>query len=330
MTSPALPAAAGPPARRVLNPTPDRKDKLFRSGVSGVAMFTLTLLGLIGLFLVIKSAPALHRAGFHFLTREAWEPEANDFGVLALVSGTVTIALIAMVIAIPIGFCTSLYISEYAPRPVKRVMVTVIDLMAAVPNIVWGLWGFEFAQPHLLGTARWISTHVGTVLPFLKVTNPDSASSFTSSAFIAGVVVGIMVIPTATSVMREVFSQAPIGEREGAIALGATRWGMIRKVVIPFGRSGIIGGSMLGLGRALGETIAVYLIITPIFSLTTHPLQSGTNSIAAFIATRYSESTGIDIAALMGAGLVLFAMTVVVDTFAGVIVSRSRSGASSE
>jgi phosphate transport system permease protein len=139
-----------------------------------------------------------------------------------------------------------------------------------------------------------------------------------------------MVIPTATSVMREVFSQAPVGEREGAIALGATRWGMIRKVVIPFGRSGIIGGSMLGLGRALGETIAVYLIITPIFSLTTHPLQSGTNSIAAFIATRYSESTGIEIAALMGAGLVLFALTVAVDTVAGVIVARSRSGAATE
>jgi phosphate transport system permease protein len=330
VTTPALPVSAGPPVRRVLKPTPDRKDKIFRTGVSGVAVFVLALLGLIGLFLVIKSAPALHRAGFHFLSREDWFPETNDFGVLALVSGTVVIALIAMIIAVPIGFCTSLYISEYAPRPVKRVMITVIDLMAAVPNIVWGLWGFAFVQPHMLGTSRWLATHLGTILPFLKVSNPTSPSSFTSSAFIAGFVVGIMVIPTATSVMREVFSQAPIGEREGAIALGATRWGMIRKVVIPFGRSGIIGGSMLGLGRALGETIAVYLIITPIFTLTTHPLQSGTNSIAAFIATRFPESTGIEIPALMGAGLVLFALTLVVDSFAGLIVARSRSGASSE
>jgi phosphate transport system permease protein len=330
MTTPTIMAGGELPVRRVLKPTPTRADRIFRSGVSAAAIFTLTLLGLIGLFLVLRAAPALHRAGFHFLTREHWTPEVNDFGVLALVSGTVTIAVIAMFIAIPVGFCASLYISEYAPRPVKRVLVTVVDLMAAVPNIIWGLWGLEFMQPHLLGTSRWIATHFGTVLPFLKVSNPESPSSFTSSAFIAGVVVGIMVIPTATSVMREVFSQAPIGEREGAIALGATKWGMIRKVVIPFGRSGIIGGSMLGLGRALGETIAVYLIITPILTLTTHPLQSGSNSIAAWIATRYSESSGIDIAALMGAGLVLFAMTVLVDMVAGVIVARSRSGASTE
>jgi phosphate transport system permease protein len=329
MTSPALPVPSAP-VRRVINPSPARSDRIFRTGVSAAAVFTLALLGLIGFFLVLRSAPALHRAGFHFLTREQWTPEVNDFGVLALVSGTITIALIAMFVAIPVGFCASLYITEYAPRPVKRVLITVVDLMAAVPNIIWGLWGLEFAQPHLLGTSRWIAAHFGTVLPFLKVSNPSSPSSFTSSAFIAGIVVGIMVVPTATSVMREVFGQAPIGEREGAIALGATRWGVIRKVVIPFGRSGIIGGSMLGLGRALGETIAVYLIITPILTLTTHPLQSGTNSIAAWIATRYSESSGIDIAALMAAGLVLFAMTVIVDTLAGLIVARSRSGASTE
>jgi phosphate transport system permease protein len=330
VTTPSIGAATGAPVRRVLNPTPTRADRIFRTGVSAAAVFTLTLLGLIGLFLVLRSAPALHRAGFHFLTRTQWTPEVNDFGVLALVTGTITIALIAMIVAIPVGFCASLYISEYAPRPVKRILVTVVDLMAAVPNIIWGLWGLEFAQPHLLGTSRWIATHFGSFLPFLKVSNPESPSSFTSSAFIAGIVVGIMVVPTATSVMREVFSQAPIGEREGAIALGATKWGMIRKVVIPFGRSGIIGGSMLGLGRALGETIAVYLIITPILSVSTHPLQSGSNSIAAWIATRYSESSGIDIAALMAAGLVLFAMTVIVDTAAGVIVSKSRSGASTE
>jgi phosphate transport system permease protein len=137
-------------------------------------------------------------------------------------------------------------------------------------------------------------------------------------------------MPTMTSVMREVFSQAPIGEREGAIALGATRWGMIRSVVIPFGRAGIIGGIMLGLGRALGETIVVFAIISPMFEFTTHPLESGTNTIAAHIAIRYSESSGVALSGLLGAGLILFAFTLVINTIAGVAVSRSRSGAATE
>jgi phosphate transport system permease protein len=140
----------------------------------------------------------------------------------------------------------------------------------------------------------------------------------------------VVVLPTVTSVMREVFAQAPIGEREGAIALGATRWGMIKMVVIPFGRSGIVGGVMLGLGRALGETIVVYVLISPTFAYTTHPLQSGTNTIAAHIASRYSESTDVALSGLLGAGLVLFLFTLVINTLAGVVVSRSRSGAATE
>jgi phosphate transport system permease protein len=168
------------------------------------------------------------------------------------------------------------------------------------------------------------------VLPFLRVDTPDSPSSYTSSAFIAGAAVGVVVLPTITSVMREVFAWAPVGEREGAIALGATRWGMIRTVVIPFGRAGIVGGIMLGLGRALGETIVVYAIISPTFGFTTRPLQSGTNTIAAHIASRYSESGGVALSGLLGAGLVLFLFTLVINTLAGVVVSRSRSGASTE
>jgi phosphate transport system permease protein len=139
-----------------------------------------------------------------------------------------------------------------------------------------------------------------------------------------------MVVPTATTIMREVFSRAPIGEREGAIALGATRWATIRSVVIPFGRSGIIGGIMLAFGRALGETIAVYMIISPVFALTTHPLQSGTNTFAALIASRYSESSGNGLAALLAAGLSLFVLTLIVNALAAVVVSRSRSGAETE
>ena len=232
--------------------------------------------------------------------------------------------------AVPLAFGAALFISEYAPRSMRRFLVTLVDLMAAVPSIIYAIWAFFFLQTHLLTVAEWISIHLGGALPFLSVKVPDSPSSFTSSAFIAGIAVGVVVLPTITSVMREVFAQAPIGEREGAIALGATRWGMIKMVVIPFGRSGIVGGVMLGLGRALGETIVVYVLISPTFDFTTHPLQSGTNTIAAHIASRYSESKDVAMAGLLGAGLVLFLFTLVINTLAGVVVSRSRSGAATE
>src|SRR4051794_32936877 len=330
MTSVTLPATQGrPEPRRLANPRPF-SDRAFRGSARTAAFSALAILGLIGLFLVIKSAPALHKAGFGFLTETRWLPYAGHFGVAALVCGTVVIGLIAMCFALPLAFGTAVYISEYAPARLRRLLVGVVDLMAAVPSIVYGIWGFFWLQPRLVGVSRWLAVHLGGALPFLSVKDASTASSFTSSAFIAGVVVGVTVVPTATSVMREVFTQAPTAEREAAIALGATKWGMIRNVVLPFGRSGIVGGTMLGLGRALGETISVYLIISPMFALTTHPLQSGTNSIAAFIASQYSEANGIGISALFGAGLVLFCFTLLVNSLAGMVVARSRSGALTE
>ncbi len=145
----------------------------------------------------------------------------------------------------------------------------------------------------------------------------------------AGIVVSLMIVPTQTSVMREAFSQAPLGEREGALALGSTRWGMIRTVVLPFGRGGIIGGTMLALGRALGETIAVVMIISPIFSINPQVLKTGTNSVSALIALRYGEASQFGLSALMAAGLVLFIITLIVNFTASTIVARSRSGAES-
>ncbi|MBV9098726.1 MAG: phosphate ABC transporter permease subunit PstC [Frankiaceae bacterium] len=305
-------------------------DKVFRGSMRTAAVAAVAILGLIALFLVVKAMPALRRTGWSFLTETRWLPYAGHFGVAALVSGTIAVALIAMAFALPVAFGAALFISEYAPVRLRRSLIGAVDLMAAVPSIVYGLWGFFWLQPHLIGVSRWVAVHIGDVVPFLSVRDPSTPSSFTSSAFVAGVVVSVMVVPTATSVMREVFSQAPVAEREAAIALGATRWGMIRKVVLPFGRSGVVGGAMLGLGRALGETIAVYLIISPIFALTTHPLQSGTNTIAALIAAQYSEANGVGISALFAAGLVLFLFTLVVNSIAGFVVSRSRSGAVTE
>jgi phosphate transport system permease protein len=161
--------------------------------------------------------------------------------------------------------------------------------------------------------------------------NPlSSASVYTASTFIAGLVVAMMVMPIQCVVMREVFSQVPIGEREGAFALGATRWGMIRVVSLPFGRGGIIGGTMLGLGRALGETIAVFLIISPKFEFNLHVLESGSNSVSSLIALRYNEASGFGLSALFAAGLALFVLTLIVNFAASWFIARSRSGASSE
>ena len=252
------------------------------------------------------------------------------FGVASLLWGTLLIGLFALVVAVPIAFGAALFISEYAPRSLKRPLISLVDLMAAVPSIIYAMWALFFLQAQLLTVAQWLSVHLGRLLPFLRVKTPDSPSSYTSSAFIAGIAVGVVVLPTVTSIMREVFSQAPIGEREGAIALGATRWGMIRAVVIPFGRAGIVGGVMLGLGRALGETIVVYAVISPMFEFTTHPFESGTNTIASHIASRYSESSGVALSGLLGAGLMLFVFTLVINTLAGIVVSRSRSGSATE
>ena len=203
--------------------------------------------------------------------------------------------------------------------------------MAAVPSVVYGLWGLFFLQANVIPVSQWISTYFSWI-PLFRVSDSSGdvlteASAFTSSAFIAGIVVGLMVVPTQTSIMREAFSQAPVGEREAALALGSTRWGMIRTVVLPFGRGGIIGGTMLGLGRALGETIAVYMIISPIFTINWEVLKTGTNSVSALIALRYGEASEFGLSALMAAGLVLFVITLVVNFTASSIVARSRSGA---
>ncbi|GAA1842348.1 phosphate ABC transporter permease subunit PstC [Asanoa iriomotensis] len=317
-------------------------DHVFRTVARVAGSMVLVIMLLVGIFLSVQAWPAVRRAGWGFLTTQDWDTEGNHFGVAGVLVGTILIALVAITIALPLAIGAALYISEYAPRRIAPVLVNLVDLMAAVPSVVYGIWGFFLLQPHLLvvgnqgeGLPRWLTTYFGWIPLFAvdeyQPRDPEaSASRLTSSTFIAGIVVAMMVTPIIASVMREVFAQAPPGEREGAYALGATKWGMIRSVVFPFGRGGMIGATMLGLGRALGETIGVVLIISIGFVIQPHILQNGGGSISSLIASRYQESTELGVAALMGAGLVLFGMTLVVNMLAGVIISRSRSGASSE
>ena len=300
-----------------------RIDRLYRIGARLAGVVAFVLMGLIGLFLLLRAWPALSEAGFSFFTTFEWNPDATTpkFGIAAVMFGTVLIAVVALVIAVPVAIATALFINEYAPRQLQRVLIAIVDLLAAIPSLIYGLWGRAYLQGKLIGVARFLSVNLGFI-PFFKV--PEHR--YDSSNFIAGVVVSLMVLPIATSVMREVFSQTPPGEKEGALALGATRWGMIRSVVLPFGRGGIIGGSMLGLGRALGETIAVALIISPKFEITKDVLSSGGNSVASLIALRFGEAKEFGLSALMAAGLTLFAVTLIVNMLASIIVSRSRSG----
>jgi phosphate transport system permease protein len=330
--APTEPPAAGP---RELVSVDDRGDRIFRFGTSLSGLVVLAIMVAVGLFLSIQGFQALKASGIHFLTTAEWQPDRNHFGVASVLLGTVIIALIAVAVALPLSLGAALFIVEVAPRRMRTWLVAGVDLMAAVPSVVYGLWGLFFFQGHVVGLARWISTWFSWI-PIFKVTgaSPHSplanATVYTASAFIAGIVVALMVMPIQCSVMREVFSQVPPGEREGAFALGATRWGMIRIVSLPFGQGGIIGGTMLGLGRALGETIAVFLIISPRFDINFHVLEAGGNSVSSLIALRYSEASGFGLSALMAAGLTLFAMTLVVNFTASIFIARSRSGASSE
>jgi phosphate transport system permease protein len=298
-------------------------------------LVVLLLMLAVGSFLLVEAGDALRVTGLSFFTTSEWEPDRGVFGIASVLLGTVMIALVAVAVALPISMATALFTTEVAPPRLRSTLVSLVDLMAAVPSVVYGLWGLFFFQSGAISLSRWLSTWLGW-LPFFSVSGHDSSSAlpnmsvFTASTFIAGIVVALMVMPIQCSVMREVFSQVPVGEREGAFALGATRWGMIRIVSLPFARGGIIGGTMLGLGRALGETIAVLLIISPRFDINLNILEAGGNSVSALIAGRYAEASDFSLSALMAAGLALFAMTLVVNFTASWFVARSRSGASSE
>ncbi len=340
--------------RDLLEDEPARRVREVRTGADlgylmllrGAGVLTLAVMILIGLFLFLRALEALSSAGTGFVTTAEWNPDNGRFGIAAVLLGTVSIGLTAIVAALPLALGMALFISEYAPARFKRTLVNLVDLMAAVPSIVYGLWGLFMLQPDLLvvgptgeGLPRWLATYAGW-LPLFRIeqdgvpVDPSDplvpAQLFGSSTFVAGLVVALMVSPIACSVMRESFAQAPLNEREGAYALGATTWGMIRTVVLPFGIGGIIGGLMLGLGRALGETIAVVMVISLSFTVKARILEAGTSSISSLIALKYGEASPLATSGLMAAGLALFVLTLLLNFTASIGIARSRSGAVSD
>jgi phosphate transport system permease protein len=266
--------------------------------------------------------------GLAFFTTTQWQTKGKHakFGIEAALFGTIVVAIVAICVAVPVSLCTALFINEYAPLkilgriPIRRPLISVIDLMAAVPSIIYGLWGLLVLQPFLAPIAEWLSVHV-SFLPFLRVSSGTVV--FTGSYLIAGVLVAIMVMPIVTSISRELFSLTPIGEREGALAVGATRARVIGSVVLPFAKGGIVGAVMLGLGRALGEAVAVSVILSVSFGLSLR-LDSHGITIASLIANYWDSGGTYGFSGLLAAGFVLFVFTLAVNLVASIIVSRSR------
>ncbi|MCU1355583.1 MAG: pstC, partial [Acidimicrobiales bacterium] len=291
---------------------------------SGAGFTVFALLLVIGGFLLLRASRTFHTLGVSFLTRVEWRSDAHParLGVLGLLVGTLIVALIAVAIAIPVGVTASLYIIGYAKPRSRRLLTNFVDLLAAVPALIYGIWGFRYLGNEIVPLARWLSRHGGWFPPFRTEADAKLVGSF----FGAGVVVSLMVVPIITSITREVFAQAPVGEKEAALALGGSKWGMLRAVVIPYGRGGVVGASMLGLGRALGETIAVSLLLPQVPKLSLRIFENGGGTISGFLVQR-AGSDPVTVSGLMAAGLVLFVITLGTNLVAAVVIGRSRSGA---
>jgi phosphate transport system permease protein len=318
------------PAPRVTTTVPRRSDKVFRGVVTSGGLSSLVILGLIALFLAYRGFEVLKEEGLGFLTNADWsitlDESANvvesNFGLSAMLVGTILCALVAVVIAVPISVLSALYLNFYAPEWLKKILVAVIDMMAAFPSILFGIWGFLVLMPSVEYWGKLINKYLGWI-PLFEV----EPYFFSRSPFVAGVVLAIMIIPIITSVSREIFAQAPLDRIQAAFALGATRWAMIKAVVIPHGRSGVVGGAMLGLGRAMGETVAVYTVLNIVFQINWHILLGAGGNVASLIILKFGEASEYEIKALMAAGLVLFLLTLAVNAVANVIVkSTGKSG----
>lgn len=303
-------------------------DRAFRGAAVAAGSGVLAVMAAIAVFLVWRSIPALTDNSVNFFTYQEWFPDDSPptFGIAALAFGTFMTAVIAMIIAVPIGVGAALFIAFYAPRKLAATMAFIMDVLAAVPSIIFGLWGLQFLMPNMFGLTQWLNDYLG----FIPLFN-NTQGIYTKSIFIASVVLAIMVLPTMSAITREVFTQVPQAHREAALALGATRWEMIRVAVFPFARPGMISGAMLALGRALGETIAVALILSALFTINWHITEPGGNTFAANIALKWNEAGPNGLSALVASGLVLFVITMAVNMLARWIIARRAafSGANS-
>ena len=316
-------AAAAPPSGWVNSPRARdvrRGDRIFLGLTLAAGLLILGLIVAIAAFLVWKAVPALRTAGFNFFTEKTWFPDATPakFGVAAIAFGTVLSSIIALILVVPVALGAALTLTELAPRRLGTMGGYLVDVLAAVPSVVYGLWGVYFLVPRLIPMQRWLAVHL-SFIPLFQ----NNSNTFGRSVFAASAVLAIMILPIVAAISREVFRQVPQANREAALALGATRWETIRLAVLPPSRSGVVGAIMLGLGRALGETIAVALVLAATFNVNLRIFEPGGNTIAANIATKFGEAGSAGREALIASGLVLFAITLAVNMAARAVVNRS-------
>ena len=312
------------PTARIITTEPRKSDRVFSAIVTGGGFFSLIVLGLISLFLLFNGFNVLKTEGLKFLTGFEWQnaiPDAAtpaNYGIGAMLYGTLVLGLIALFFGFPIAVGSALFLSYYAPDWLKKPMVIVIDIMAAIPSVVYGLWGYFVLMPHAEYWAKLIHKYL-SFIPIFDMPAP----AYSRSPFIAGLVLSIMIVPIITSISREVFAQTPLDRIQAAYALGATKWTMIKAVVIPYGAGGVIGGAMFGLGRALGETVAVYTVLNLVYDIRPEVLLSAGGSVASMIVNKFGEADKAELQALMAAGLVLFLVTLIVNFLANVIINRT-------
>ncbi|GAA2167647.1 phosphate ABC transporter permease subunit PstC [Pedococcus bigeumensis] len=299
-------------------------DRAFAAAAKGSGALVIGLVTLVGVFLLWKAIPAIAADKVNFLTSRQWAVGDSDnlrFGIVELLWTTVAASTIAMVIAVPVGVCVALFITQYSPRWLARPAANVIDLLAAVPSIVYGLWGLKVLTPWFDPFQVWLSDHLGWIPLFTR-------TGTSGTILLIGLVLAIMILPIVTALSREVFAQTPVTHKEGALALGATKWEMIRVSVLPFGRPGVISAAMLALGRALGETIAVTIIVSslPQGSKWTWSLLNGGETFASRIANNAGEfDSPAKTGAFIAAGLVLFVLTFVVNAIARIVIERRKA-----
>jgi len=311
-----LTAAAGGRRGRLADP-------IFRSLTRLAAVLVLGILVAITVFLLVQAVPAIRSDHGSFWTTFGWDPDtAGLFGVAAVAFGSALSSALALLMAFPIALGVALYVVVYAPRRIAHLLGYLTDMLAAIPSVVYGLWGLYFLVPHLIGLQHFLARHLGFIPLFAN--SQDATSVASKSVFAASLVLAIMIIPIISAISREVLAQVEPAQREAALALGATRWEMIRTAMLPVSRPGMVGAVILGFGRALGETIAVALVLGTGYTINAHILLPGKlETIAALIANQFGEAGPVGRGALMAAGLVLFAMTMGVAVVARAIIYRA-------
>ena len=316
--------SAAIPDPREITTKPRRSDQIFRAVVTIGGMSSLVILGLIALFLSLKGFSVLRVEQFSFITESKWEVITDaegrvvetTYGLAAMLVGTFLSALIAVAIGVPIAVLSALYLTFYARGAVKKFLVSLIDLLAAFPSLLFGFWAFIV----LMSSGEYWAKLLNKYLSFIPLFDVP-APIFARSPFIAGLILAVMIIPIVTAISREIFDQTPLDRIQAAYALGASKLAMIRAVVIPYGRAGVIGGAMLGLGRAMGETVAVYTVLNLVYQINWQILFGAGGNVASLILLKFGEAGREEVDALMAAGLVLFLLTLAVNAISDVLIN---------